>query len=39
MSFCKNAMWAKFKELLFVPLPFIFLLFIIHHLIVNQALF
>ena len=28
MSFCKNAMWAKFKELLFVPFQFIFLLFI-----------
>ena len=39
MSFCKNAMWAKFKELLFVPLPFIFLLFLFLDLIAKQALF
>ena len=32
-------MWAKFKELFFVPLPFIFLLFLFHDLIVNKALF
>jgi hypothetical protein len=27
MSFCKNAMWAKFKELFFVPFEFIFIYF------------
>ena len=29
MNFYKNSMWTKFKELLFVPIQFIFLLFII----------
>jgi hypothetical protein len=39
MCFCKNAMWAKFKELFTCSVSIYFHLFLIHDLIINQALF